>query len=118
MESDALRRMLTLASAFKEGDRAVGGSADAAVRRDARAALLDCTLGDIHRTTLVDDGVSDALARARDRSRDAELDGWTVARVRDALLAASGAAWAAACGGSLGSEAIAALAKVMTRAEL
>jgi ethanolamine ammonia-lyase large subunit len=118
MDSDALRRMLTVASAFKEGDRAVGGSADAAVRRDARAALLACTLGDIHRTTLVDDGVSDALARARDRSRDAELDGWTVARVRDALLAARGAAWAAACGPSLGSEAIAAVAKVMTRAEL
>jgi ethanolamine ammonia-lyase large subunit len=118
MESEALRRMLALASAFKEGDRAVGGSADPAIRRDARAALLACTLGDIHRTTIVDDGVSDALARARDRSRDAELDGWTVARVRDALLAASGAAWAAACGPSLGSEAIAALAKVMTRAEL
>jgi ethanolamine ammonia-lyase large subunit len=118
MESDALRRTLTLASAFKEGDGAVGGSADPAVRRDARAALLACTLGDIHRATLVDDGVSEALARARDRSRDADLAGWTVARVRDALLSSSGAAWASACGPSLGSEAIAAASKVMTRAEL
>src|SRR5688572_30294671 len=118
MNSDALRQALTLASAFKEGDRAVGGGADPAVRRDARQALLACTIGDIHGATLVDDGVSEALARARDRSRDAELGGWTVARVRDALLAADAAAWAAAWGPSLGSESIAAVAKVMTRAEL
>ena len=73
MDSDALRRALTLASAFKEGDRAVGGGSDPAVRREARQALLACTVGDIHRTTLVDDGVSEALARSRDRSRDADL---------------------------------------------
>ena len=68
MDSDALRRALTLASAFKEGDRAVGGGSDPAVRHEARQALLACTVGDIHRTTLVDDGVSEALARSRDRS--------------------------------------------------
>src|SRR5688572_4516277 len=118
MDRDALRRTLTLASAFKQGDRAVGGGDDPAVRRDARQALLAATVGDIHRTTLIDDGVSEALARARDRTRDADLGPWTVSRVRDALLAPGGAAWASACSGALGSEVIAAVAKVMTRDEL
>jgi ethanolamine ammonia-lyase large subunit len=118
MDSEALRRMLTLASAFKEGDRAVGGGHDPATRREARQALLATSLADIHRTVLIDDGVSEALARSRDRSRDAELAAWTVARVRDALLSAGGAAWVSALGGALGSEAIAAVVKVMTRDEL
>ena len=118
MDRDALRRTLTLASAFKEGDRAVGGSDDPAVRRDARRALLATSIADIHRTILIDDGVSEALARSRDRTRDAELAAWTVARVRDALLSPGAAAWASALGGALGSEAIAAVVKVMTRDEL
>jgi ethanolamine ammonia-lyase large subunit len=118
MDRDALRRTLTLASAFKEGDRAVGGGADPAVRREARQALLATTLGDIHRTALVDDGVSEALARSRDRTRDGELSPWTVARLRDVLLAPEGGAWAAASSAALGSEVIAAVVKVMTRDEL
>jgi len=118
MDPDALRRTLTLASAFKDGDRAVGGGDDERVRRGARQALAALTLGEMHRTTLVDDGVSDALARSRDRTHDADLHPWTVRRVRDALLASGGEAWAARYGGALGSEAIAAVVKVMTRDEL
>jgi len=118
MDRDALRRTLTLASAFKEGDRAVGGANDGLVRRDARQALAETSLGDFHRTTLIDDGVSQALARSRDRAHDADLNAWTVRRVRDALLAPDGAAWAARFGGALASEAIAAVVKVMTRDEL
>jgi ethanolamine ammonia-lyase large subunit len=118
MDRDALRRTLTLASTFKEGDRAVGGVDDAQVRRDARQALLSITLGDIHQTQLIDDGVSDALARSRRRTDDAALGTWTVRRLRDALLAPAAAAWVARYGPALGSEAIAAVAKVMTRDEL
>src|SRR6185503_18026276 len=118
MDRDALRRMLTLASSFKDGDRAVGGGDDPQVRQEARQALLATAVGAIHRTTLVDDGVSEALARTRDRAHDAELASWTVSRVRDALLAPGAAAWASAFGGALGSEVIAAVAKVMSRDEL
>jgi ethanolamine ammonia-lyase large subunit len=118
MDRDALRRTLTLASAYKEGDRAVGGGDDRQVRRQARDALLATTLGDIHRAMLVDDGVSEALARSRDRRLDSELESWTIRRLRDALLAPGAAAWAAASSDALGSEAIAAVAKVMSRDEL
>jgi ethanolamine ammonia-lyase large subunit len=118
MDSADLRRTLTLASAFKEGDRSLGGGDDPAVRHDARQALLAATIGDIHRTTLIDDRVSDALAQSRDRSRDAELGAWTVARLRDTLLAPGAAAWAAAFSAALGSEVIAAVVKVMSRDEL
>lgn len=118
MDRDALRRTLTLASAFKEGDRAVGGSHDPAVRRDARQALLATAVADIHRTVLIDDAVSEALARSRDRTRDADLASWTVSRVRDALLSPGAAAWVSAFGGALGSETIAAVVKVMTRDQL
>lgn len=118
MDSSALRRTLTLASAFKEGDRAVGGGDDEAVRREARQALLATTVGDIHGTALVDDGVSEALARARNRTHDAELGPWPVSRVRDALQAPGAGAWAATYGPSLGSEVIAAVVKVMTRDQL
>ena len=118
MDRDALRRTLTLASAFKEGDRAVGGGHDPAVRRDARQSLLATPVADIHRTVLIDDGVSEALARSRDRTRDADLASWTVSRVRDALLSPGAAAWVASSGGALGSEVIAAVVKTMTRGEL
>jgi ethanolamine ammonia-lyase large subunit len=118
MDSDALRRTLTLASAFKEGDRAVGGGRDPKVRRDARQALLATPVADIHRTVLIDDGVSEALARSRDRTRDSDLASWTVSRVRDALLSPGAAAWVGSFGGALGSEVIAAVVKTMTRGEL
>ena len=118
MDRDALRRTLTLASAFKEGDRAVGGGDDSALRREARQALLATTAAAMHATTLVDDGVSEALARSRDRSHDGELASWTVSRIRDTLLGPGGAEWAAARSAALGSELIAAVVKVMTRDEL
>jgi len=118
MDREALRRTLTLASAFKDGDRAVGGVDDDRSRAEAQAALLATSLGDIHRTTLIDDRVSEALARTRDRRFDAEIAAWPVARVRDALLGPGGADWARTYGNALSSEAIAAVAKVMTLDEL
>ena len=66
----------------------------------------------------MDDGVSEALARARDRTRDADVQSWTVSRLRDVLLGPDAASWASACAPSLGSEVIAAVVKVMTREEL
>src|SRR5262245_987492 len=118
MDGSELRRILALASAFKEGDLVVGGTADDALRREARGRLLTTTLGDIHRTPLVDDGVTAALQRSRDRRFDSEWSSVRVADVRAALLGPRAAGWASEYGRALGSEAIAAVAKVMTDDEL
>ena len=113
-----LRQVFALASAFKEGDLAVGGTADDRLRDDARGALLATTIGEIRRTRLVDDVVSEALERTRDRRFDGDLDPLTIARLRDTLLGTGGAAWAARHRDALPSEAIAAAAKVMSGPEL
>ena len=118
MESHELRQLLALASAFKEGDLAVGGTTDDRLREEARRALLATTVRDIHRTSIIDDGVTVALERSRERSWDDELAPLTVARVRDALLGSGAAAWAQKYRNALASEVVAAVAKVMTSEEL
>jgi ethanolamine ammonia-lyase large subunit len=118
MEPGTLRLTLALASAFKEGDRSLVGEADDRVREDARRALLATTVGDIHATVLIDDRVSELLQRLRDRRFDAEFRLLTVGRVREALLGPRADAWVRAYGPALGSEAIAAVAKVLTDDEL
>jgi ethanolamine ammonia-lyase large subunit len=118
MDQGELRRTLALASAFKEGDLAVGGTTDDRLREDARRVLLSTSLGDIQRTVLVDDGVSAALQRSRDRRFDEELASQTVGEARRALLAPRGAEWARRYTDALSSESIAAIAKVMSDEEL
>jgi ethanolamine ammonia-lyase large subunit len=118
MDATELRRTLVLANEFKEGDLAVGGTRDDHVREDARRALLGMRLVDIRQTPLVDDGVTDALARSLDRERVADADHLTVADVKRILLGPAAAQWSARHRSGLTSEAIAALVKVMTNDEL
>lgn len=113
-----LRAVFTLANAFKEGDLSVGGTRDDRVREEARTELLRTPVAEIRRTVFVDDGVTAALDRGRDRSRDADLDVLTVARLKEIVLGPHGPAWAAAHRHALPSEVAAALAKVLTDAEL
>ena len=113
-----LHHTFVLANAFKEGDLPLGGTRDDAVREDARQQLLALRTGDIRRAAFVEDGVSDALERARDRAFDSQLDPLTVAQLKEALLSPTGPAWARHHRDALPSEAIAAIAKVMTDAEL
>lgn len=118
MEGHELRRILALANAFKEGDLLVGGTADDRLREEARHALLATPLGDLQRAMLVEDGVTEALQRSRDRRRDNDLDRLTVARMKATLLGPDAAAWARQYGHALASETIAAVVKVMTDDEL
>lgn len=118
MTSATLRRLLALANAFKEGDLIVGGTTDDRVRGEARRDLAAVTLGTLRRTTLVDDGVTAALDRARDRRFDGDLDGVTVARLKDILLGPSGAAWVERHRDGLTSEGMGAVVKIMTNDEL
>ena len=112
------RLTLALANAFKEGDLGVGGTRDDTLRAEARRAILGTSLRTVRTTTLVDDGVSEALARSIDRDTAAGLDSLTVGDVKARLLAADGAAWAARHRHGLTSETIAACAKVMSDEEL
>jgi ethanolamine ammonia-lyase large subunit len=118
VNSAELRRTFVLANAFKEGDLLVGGTRDDPLRADARRALLATSVADIRRTVFADDGVSVAIERGRDRTRDSELNRLTLHDIKDILLGAGGAAWAAAHRHALPSEVIAGIAKVMTNEEL
>ena len=81
-----LRRAFVLANAFKEGDLLVGGTTDEAVRVEARRQLLHTTVRDIRRETFLDDGVTEAVERTRDRTRDQDLDTLTVGGLKQMLL--------------------------------
>jgi ethanolamine ammonia-lyase large subunit len=116
MDAQVLRQMLVLANAFKEGDLLVGGTRDDRVREEARRELLGTRLGDIRQTTLVEDGVSDALARSHDATLRGELDQLTVGGLRQRLLTTPETAPFYRDG--LASEVIAAVVKVMTNEEL
>ena len=76
------RLTLALANAFKEGDLSIGGTRDDTVRAEARRAILGTSLRTIHTNTLVDDGVSESLARSIDRNTAADLDVLTVGDVK------------------------------------
>jgi ethanolamine ammonia-lyase large subunit len=118
MDRLQLRRLFVLANAFKEGDVALGGTSDERLRQDARRELLGTTLGEIRRATLVEDGVSAALDRARDRRFDGTLDSLTIAGLEAILLGRDGPSWVGVHRQALSSETIAAVAKVMTNEEL
>ena len=118
MDGSELRRILALASAFKEGVLVVGGTADDRLRDEARGRLLSTTLGHINQIPLIDDGVTAALRQSRERGFDGELSALTIADVRSALLGTRAAAWASEYSSALASETIAAVVKVMTDDEL
>jgi ethanolamine ammonia-lyase large subunit len=118
MDAGRLRQALCLASAFKEGDLHVGGTADDRLREDARRGVSALTVGEIRRAVLVEDGVTTALQRSRDPGYDADLDGLTIARLKSIVLRPDAPSWVRSYSGGLASEVIAAVVKVMTNDEL
>ncbi|HYY98637.1 MAG TPA: ethanolamine ammonia-lyase subunit EutB, partial [Pyrinomonadaceae bacterium] len=113
-----LRRTFALANEFKEGDLLVGGTRDESVRGAARAQLGALDLGSLSATPLVEDGVSEALASSLDRRLAAEISSLTVGELKAVLLGSGGAEWVRRYGDALGSEAVAAVVKLMTNDEL
>src|SRR5262245_48010456 len=118
MDTHALRQIFTLANAFKEGDLTVGGTRDDRVREEARQALGAVTVGEIRQTAFLEDDVTVALERSRDRRFDGDLDPLTVTQLKSVLLGPGAAVWARRHRDALPSEAIAAVVKVMTSDEL
>ncbi len=117
-DQQELLRTFVLANEFKEGDLLVGGTRDASVRAEARAALGALTLGAVAGAALVEDGVSEALAASLDRRLSEEISHLTVSELKAKLLGRGGADWARHYGEGLGSEAVAAVVKLMTNDEL
>jgi ethanolamine ammonia-lyase large subunit len=118
MDARELRLMLALANPFKEGDLLVGGTRDDTVREHARRALRSTTVAEIQRTVLVEDHITDAIARSLDRRLQAELDPLTVEQLTHRLLASDALHWVRHYRDGLTSEAIAAATKAMTNDEL
>ncbi len=118
MDSRELRLTLVLANAFKEGDLPVGGSPDAGVREDARRSLVAVPLLEIRRATLVEDGVTDALARTLDRELARDIDLLTIGQLKSLLLGPDASSWVARYRNALPSEGIGAVVRVMTNDEL
>jgi ethanolamine ammonia-lyase large subunit len=113
-----LRQTFTLANDFKEGDLLVGGTADPRLRDEARQAIGGLRIADIAAATFVDDGVTAALHRSLNRTALAEISPLTIAALKRILLRPSAADWLGSYRDGLPSEAIAAVAKLMTADEL
>ena len=118
MNPGELRSAFVLASEFKEGDLALGGTSDERLRAEARRAIAALRVGEIAPSAFVDDGVSEALARSLDAPLAAELAPLTIAELKRLLLGPDGSRWAARNRGGLGAEVIAAVAKLMSNEEL
>src|ERR1051325_10624284 len=118
MNRRELLQRFVLAGEFKEGDLLVGGTTDARVREEARAALGALTVGAIGKSLFIEDDLSETLHGSLDSSLAAEISHLTISRLKNILLSAEGPGWAARSRDGLSSEAIAATAKVMTNAEL
>jgi len=118
MEAAGLALAMARANEFKEGDLGIGGTRDDDERREARSALSGVRLEDLGPASLIDDGVSEALASSLDRGLAAELSRLTVAGLKTRLLGPDGATWSGHYSPGLPSEAIAAAVKLMTDDEL
>jgi ethanolamine ammonia-lyase large subunit len=118
MNRSDLLQAFVFANEHKEGDLLVGGTLDEGVRRDARSLLGALRLGEITKTVFVEDGVSDALGRGLNPQLASAISHLTINDLKNILLSAQGAGWVDRYRDGLASEAVAALAKVMSNDEL
>jgi ethanolamine ammonia-lyase large subunit len=118
MNREQMITAFALANEFKEGDLAVGGTRDDAVRQDARRTVGALRISDISRNHFVADKLSEVLDRSLDKALQGEIASLTIDQVKQTLLGSGGAAWAERFRPGLSSEVIAAVAKIMTGDEL
>ncbi len=118
MKQRRLLEILVAANEFKEGDISVGGTRDEKMRFAAREELGCLRIGEIHRMVLVEDEMSEVLARHLKKSIASKIERLTISEVKEVLLGKEGHLFARDFRDGLSSEAIAALVKVMTNDEL
>jgi len=119
MNRQELLGTFALAGEFKEGDLVIGGTQDDQLRADARRNLANLRLGEIAKIPLVEDGVSELLARFADKNLMREISSLTVGTAKRMLMASGSAEiWLQRYRDGLSSEMIAAVIKLMTNEEL
>ena len=118
MNIDHLINTFVLANEFKEGDLSIGGTRDDQLRNEARSEIASITVGEINGAAVVQDQVTHTLHRSLDWKLVAELSQLTVGELKGILLGPNSAGWAVRYRDALSSEAIAAVARLMTDDEL
>ncbi|MDX2041772.1 MAG: ethanolamine ammonia-lyase subunit EutB [Acidobacteriota bacterium] len=118
MNRQELLRILALSSEFKEGDLSVGGTADTQLRAEARRKLANLRLGEIAKTTFVEDDLSELLAQSANKTLLMEVASLHIGSVKRMLLSGSGEMWWQRYRDALSAEIIAAVVKLMTNDEL
>ncbi len=118
MNKMELAQILARANEFKEGDLLVGGTRDEQERKEARERLSTLRLGEIASVALIEDGISEALARSISPRLASEISRLSVNDLKRILLGPDAVAWTNQYRDGLRSEVIAAVVKVMTNGEL
>jgi len=118
MNVDRLIQTFALANDFKEGDLVIGGTRDDQLRSEARAEIEAITVGEINKADFVEDRITETLHRSLDSAIAAEVAQLTVGELKRTLLDSDSSAWVIRHSSGLSSEAIAAVAKIMTDDEL
>lgn len=117
MDRDRLHELLVRANEPKEGDLPLGGTLDPRLCAEARAELGGLSLQDLSDTVLIEDGVSEALARSA-TPLPAAIRRLRLSEIKGIAVGPKGSEWLAHYRDALGSEAIATLVKLMSNAEL
>ena len=118
MEAKQLKLLFARANAFKEGDLSIGGTTDELLRTDARNQISAMKIEEIQQTLLVEDQLSELLARSIDRQKLRFIGDMRIAELKQILLGAKAEIWLKSNATALSSESIAAVVKTMNNSEL
>lgn len=118
MNRQEMAQIFARANEFKEGDLLVGGTRDEQERKEARGSLSGLLLGNITKTVLVEDLISETLNRSLNPQLASDISNLTVNDLKRILLQPDAGVWVNHYRDGLSSEAIAAVVKVMTNEEL
>jgi ethanolamine ammonia-lyase large subunit len=118
MNPQELKLILARANDFKEGDLLVGGTRDVVERSEARQALESLRVSDLTRTELVEDKITETLARIVDADASSAISGLRIGELKSLLLGSTLEPWLLRYRDGLSSEVIAAVVRLMTNEEL
>ena len=112
------RQLLGAANDFKEGDQAIGvAAADATTRANARHLLANTKIRDLHEHPLLVDELQRLIWQTTDQAQYAQVQDWTMGRLKEFLLTASEPDIKGVMGG-LSSDTIGCVPKLMDNQEL